>query len=118
MIYNALLGAISLNIQPLVSRATTSSEVWRTFAATYAKPSRSHIKQLKTQLKNWTKENRTSDEYVQGLTTRMNQLAILEKGLDHEDQIDLILEGLPDEYKLVVDQVEGRYIPPTIIDLH
>lgn len=118
LIYSALLGAISLNIQPLLSRATKSSEVWRTLAATYAKPSRGHIKQLKTQLKNWTKRDRSIDEYVQGLTTRMDQLAILGKGLDHEDQIDHILEGLPKEYKPVISQVEGRDIPPTITDLH
>ncbi|CAA7014678.1 unnamed protein product [Microthlaspi erraticum] len=38
--------------------------------------------------------------------------------MDHEDQIDLILEGLPDEYKPIVDQVEGRDTPPSIIELH
>lgn len=44
LIYNALLGAISLNIQPIVSRATTSVEIWNTLAMTYAKSSRGHIK--------------------------------------------------------------------------
>lgn len=38
--------------------------------------------------------------------------------MDHEDQIDLILEGLLEEYKPVVDQMERRNIPSTIIDLH
>lgn len=48
----------------------------------------------------------------------MDQLAILGKAVDHEDQIDYILEGLPDEYKTVVDQIEGRDTPPTITELH
>lgn len=48
----------------------------------------------------------------------MDNLAILGKPIEHEDQIDLILEGLPDEYKPVIDQVEGRDQPPTITDLH
>ncbi|WZY86727.1 hypothetical protein YC2023_033111 [Brassica napus] len=108
LIYSAFIGAISPPLQPLVSRAATSNEAWNTLASTYAKPSRGHIKQLKTQLKNWKKENKTIDMYLQGIITRLDQLAILGKAMEHENQIDLILDGLPDEYKQVVDQVESR----------
>ena len=48
----------------------------------------------------------------------MDQLAILGKAVDHEDKLDLILGGLPDDYKTVVDQIEGRDTPPTITELH
>lgn len=118
LIYSALIGAISPSLQPLVSRAATSFEAWTTLASTYAKPSRGHIKQLKTQLKNWKKESKTIDEYLQGITTRLDQLAILGKAVDHEDQIDLILEGLSEDYKSIIDQVEGRDAPPSITELH
>ncbi|CAA7018213.1 unnamed protein product [Microthlaspi erraticum] len=102
LIFSALIGAISPSLQPLVSRASTASEVWDTLAQTYAKPSRGHIKQLKTQLKNWRKGGKTIDVYLQGVTTRLDQLAILGAAMEHEDQIDLILEGLPDDYKTVI----------------
>lgn len=118
LIFSSLIGAISPTLQPLVSRATTSSEVWETLAQSYAKPSRGHIKQLQAQLKNWRKEGKTIDVYLQGITTRLVQLAILGKVIEHEDQIDLILGGLPEDYKTVIDQVEGRDTPPTIIELH
>lgn len=118
LIYSSLIGAISPALQPLVSRTTSSFEVWSTLAATYAKPSRGHIKQLKTQLKGWKKETKTIDVYLQGITTRLDQLAILGKAVDHEDQIDIILDGLPNDYKNVVDQVEGRDVPPSITELH
>lgn len=118
LIYSALLGAISTPLQPLVSRATTALDVWQTLASTYAKPSRGHIKQLKAQLKNWTKGNKTIDEYLQGAITRLDQLAILGKAIEHEDQIEMILEGLPEDYKSIVDQIEGRDTPPTIAELH
>ena len=52
LIYNVLIGAISPPLQPLLSPATTALEAWTTLASTYAKPSRGHIKQLKTLLKN------------------------------------------------------------------
>lgn len=108
LIYSALLRAISSSVQQILLRATTSSQIWHTFTSMYAKLSRAHIKQLKNQLKQWTKGNKSIDEYMQGLTTCMDQLAILGKALDHEDQIELSLEGLLDEYKSVMDQVKGR----------
>lgn len=54
LIYSALLGAITTTLQPLLSKTTTSAEIWTTLTSTYAKPSRGHIKQLKQQLKQWT----------------------------------------------------------------
>ncbi|XP_010489872.1 PREDICTED: uncharacterized protein LOC104767558 [Camelina sativa] len=118
LLYNALLGVISVSIQPILSRAHTTAEIWATLASTYAKPSRGHIRQIKLQLKNWKKDTKTIDAYLQGLTTRFDELALLGKSLDHEDQVELILEGLPDEHKTIIDQVEGRDTPPTLTELH
>lgn len=118
LIFSALIGAITTTLQPLVSRATTSAQIWQTLANTYAKPSRGHIKQLRDQVRAWKKDNKSIDTYIQGLTTRFDQLALLGKPFDHEDQIDAILAGLPEEYKTVMDQIEGRDIPPSITEIH
>lgn len=40
LIYSALLGAITVSIQPLLSTTTTSAQIWETLVAIYAKPSR------------------------------------------------------------------------------
>lgn len=92
--------------------------MWKTITATYDNPSRGHIKQLKHQLKQYSKGDKSIDEYLQGLTTRFDQLALLGKPIEHKDQIEYILEGLPEYYKSVVDQVEGRDIPPSITEVH
>lgn len=97
LIYSALMAALSVTAQPIVSRETTTGQVWTTLSSIYAKPSRGHIKQLKTQLKNWNKEAKSIDVYLHEHITRMDQLAILGKGVDHEDRIDYILEGLPED---------------------
>ncbi|KAG7567675.1 Retrotransposon Copia-like N-terminal [Arabidopsis thaliana x Arabidopsis arenosa] len=55
LLYSALLGAITPPVQPVVSRTTTSSQALETLASTFAKTSRSHIRQLCVQLKQWTK---------------------------------------------------------------
>lgn len=118
LIYSTLLGAISPSIQPTVSRTTTASQIWEKLDSIYAKPSRGHIKQLKHQLRYYTKGTKSIDEYLQGAITKFDQLAILGKPYDHEDQIDLILGGLPGEYKNVVDQIEGKDTAPRITEVH
>ena len=90
-----------------MSRTTTVSQIWEKLAATYAKPIRSHIKHLRDQLKIYTKGTKTIDEYLQGAMSKLDQLAILGKPYDHEDRVEIILAGLPDDYKMVVDQIEG-----------
>lgn len=118
LLYSALLGVISGNLQPLVSRAQTFADVWSILVETYAKPFRGHLKQIKHQLKGWMKGNKSINEYLQGLTMRFDQLAILGKTIDQEDQVEYVLEGLPEEYKSLVDAIEGRDIPPTMTELH
>ncbi|XP_010451536.1 PREDICTED: uncharacterized protein LOC104733670 [Camelina sativa] len=118
LVYSALLGSISLTVQPLLSRTTMASEIWSTLADTFAKPSRGHVQQIKDQLKAWTKGNRTIDEYLQGLTTWFDTLASLGKPLEHDDQIEIILDGLPEDYRPVIDQIEARDVSPTIAYVH
>lgn len=40
LIYSALLGAITVSIQPILSTTTTSAQIWETLSSTYANPSR------------------------------------------------------------------------------
>lgn len=118
LIFSALLGTLTPSIQTVVTKSTSSMEMWKTIAATYAKPSSGHIQQLKHQLKQFTKGDKSIDEFIQGLTTRFDQLALLGKPVEHEDQIEYILEGLPEDHKPVVEQIEGRDISPSITEVH
>lgn len=43
LIYSALLGAITMTLQPILSTATTAAEIWTILKTTYAKPSRGHV---------------------------------------------------------------------------
>lgn len=118
LIYAALLGAISVEIQPTVSRATTAAEIWTKLNSTYATPSRGHTQQLKEQIKHWKKGNMSIDNYVNGLTTRFDQLALFGKEIEPDDQLDHIFNGLPEDYKSVIDQLNGRETTPTLGEVH
>ncbi|KAG7585899.1 hypothetical protein ISN45_Aa02g012490 [Arabidopsis thaliana x Arabidopsis arenosa] len=64
------------------------------------------------------KGSHTIDEYFQGLTSRFDTLASLGKPIEHDDQIEHILDGLPEDYRPVVDQIEGRDVSPTLAYVH
>lgn len=60
----------------------------------------------------------TIDASVQGFVTRFDQLSLLGKPFEIEDQLEYVLGGLPDEYKEVITQIEGRDTPPSIAEVH
>ncbi|XP_010513467.1 PREDICTED: uncharacterized protein LOC104789470 [Camelina sativa] len=117
LIYSGLLGTLCSSIQPLVSSTTSSQSMWKTIASTYASPSWGHIQQLRIQLKQATKGDKSIDDYVQGFLIRFEKLALLGKPVDHQETLEYILEGLPEEYKSVVDPIEGRETPPSISEI-
>lgn len=52
------------------------------------------------------------DAYFQGFTTRFDKLALLGKPYKLEGQVKYVREGLPEEYKQVVDQIESCETTP------
>ncbi|CAA7017240.1 unnamed protein product [Microthlaspi erraticum] len=85
LLYSALLGAISVSIQPLLSTANTTTEIWDILSSTYAKPSRGHIKQLKHQIKTWTKG--VVVDQLEGRDTSPSLSEVHEKLLNHEAKL-------------------------------
>lgn len=118
LLYSALIGTIEMPLQPLIASATTTLEAWKTLASTYAKPTRGHIKQLKQQLKHCVKGTKTIDEFMQQIKIKSDALALLGSRVDPEDLTDIILDGLGEEYKSVVDSAHSRDVPIPFAELH
>lgn len=118
LLFEALIGTLSPSLHPLVSRATTSPELWETLAKTYATPTRGHIKQLKNQFNKVTKGNRTITDYLHSLKAISDQLASLGKPIEHEDFVEKILDGLDSNYKSIKDTVNGRDTTISFEELH
>ncbi|KAL6327424.1 hypothetical protein AAG906_019737 [Vitis piasezkii] len=85
LIFSALLGAISVSLQPPIVHITTSLDAWQTLANTYAKPSRGHIKQLKERLQRCTKGSLTCWTYVFAITVYL---------INHQ-LVDVLTKPLP-----------------------
>ncbi|KAH6776541.1 hypothetical protein C2S52_014102 [Perilla frutescens var. hirtella] len=52
------------------------------------------------------------------IKSKSDELAVLGKPLDHEDLLDIILATLDEEYRAIIDMVEGRDTPITFDELH
>ena len=118
LFYSAIFGTLTVAVQPIVARAKNSREIWEILFRTYGKPSRGHIKQLKQQLKNNSKGNKSINEYIRGIIEKAYQLALLGSPLEHEDLLDYITEGLGEDYRAIVEMVNGRDVPITTDELH
>ncbi|KAL0642716.1 hypothetical protein Bca4012_041006 [Brassica carinata] len=118
MLYSAILGTLSPNVQPIVSSATTTKEIWTVLAGTYGTHSRRRIKQIKQELKRSVKGTQTVDEYMKSIIKTADELAVLGAPVEHEDLLDIITDGLGDDYRAIVEMVNGRDIPITLDELH
>lgn len=87
-------------------------------ANTYAKPSCGHIKQVKTLLKNTTKGTLNITDFLQSIKARANELAILGAPMNEEDLTKKILDGLGDDYKELVCDVQACDNPISFDELH
>ena len=55
---------------------------------------------------------------MQFIRTKANALSLLGNPMDHEDLTDIVLKGLPEDYKTVVDDVHSRDLPISFAEFH
>jgi len=118
LLFSSLLGSLAVAVQPIVARSTTSREIWETLHRTYGKPTRGHVKQIKQQLKQISKGNKTINDYMRSIIDKSDQLALLGAPYDHEDLLDIITDGLGEDYRAITEMVNGRDTPISIDELH
>ncbi|XP_013598963.1 PREDICTED: uncharacterized protein LOC106306765 isoform X2 [Brassica oleracea var. oleracea] len=118
LLYSAIIGAISLPVQPVMSSAMTTADVWNILASTYGNPTRGHIRQLKFQIKTTAKGTKTISEYLRIIKSKADELGLLGKPLDPEDLTEQILAGLSEDYKPEIDAINGRDNPISFAELH
>ncbi|KAL0876863.1 hypothetical protein Bca101_026568 [Brassica carinata] len=99
LLYSALIGAVSLNVQSVVSSATTSKEVWDLLATTFGNPTRGHLRQLRIQIRTCSNGTKTISEYLRIIKAKSDELSLLGAPMDQEDLTEQILAGLSEEYK-------------------
>ncbi|CAH9148740.1 unnamed protein product [Cuscuta epithymum] len=77
LLFGALIGTLTSSVVSLITRANTTKDAWNTLSSVYAQPSRGHIKQLKSQLKKYSKGSKTITEYMHFIKNAADELALL-----------------------------------------
>ncbi|XP_010507300.1 PREDICTED: uncharacterized protein LOC104783896 [Camelina sativa] len=111
LLFNAFLGSLSLPVQSIVARATTTRNIWEILSNTYGKSSSGRIRQIRDQHKESTKGTKSVQDYLRGIITKADQIA-------YEDLLDYITNRLNDDYIAIVEMVQGRDTPISIEELH
>lgn len=106
LILNAIIGSLLPLVIPFITTSKTSHDARNTLAATYSKPSREHILQIKGHLKNPIKGTQSVTEFIQFIKSRADELAFLDASMHLEDLTSKILDGLDVEYKDLVSTVQ------------
>lgn len=75
------------------------------------------VRQLKSELKNTKKGNHTINEYVLKIKAIVDSLIAVGASVSEQDQIDAIIEGLPEDYSPFVTMIYGRIDPISVTDL-
>lgn len=83
----------------------TSRPVWIANEFQFASLSRVHTIELRRQLQNVQKGNLTICDYLLKIKIISDELSAMGHSIDESDQVTHILDGLPEEYDLVVINV-------------
>ncbi|MCH92808.1 retrovirus-related pol polyprotein from transposon TNT 1-94 [Trifolium medium] len=110
LIYGAILTTLSNEVASLVSQTKTSHNLWTLLKNTYAKASRSHLKQLKERLRMASKGTQSITTYMHALKQTSDLLASLGSPVSVEDMTDHVLRDLDDGYRAVIDGANARDI--------
>ncbi|KAD2393053.1 hypothetical protein E3N88_40030 [Mikania micrantha] len=101
VLLGALLGSCSDHIQPIVSSAETSRQLFIRLTESYASVSRSRIISLRTKLTTTTKGSRPVADYLHEMKAIADELALAQKPIDDDDLTVHILAHLGDDYKAI-----------------
>ncbi|PNX90864.1 retrovirus-related Pol polyprotein from transposon TNT 1-94, partial [Trifolium pratense] len=116
-LFTWLLSTISDNVLPRVLSCKHAYEVWDTIHKYFNSVLKARARQLRSELKNTKKLTRSVNEYLLRIKSIVNSLIAVGDVVSVQEQVDAVLEGLPEEYNSFVMLVYSRFETPTVEDV-
>lgn len=117
MLFSWLLSSLSDSVLPRVLGCKQSWEVWDKVHKHFYSQMKAKARQLRTELKSTKKGRKTITEYVLKIKGIVDSLLAVGDSISKQDQVDAILEGLPEEYNAFVMMMYGRFDPVSVTDV-
>ncbi|WJX96151.1 hypothetical protein P8452_77393 [Trifolium repens] len=116
-LFTWLLSTISDSVLPRVLNCKHSYEVWDTIHTYFNSVLKSRARQLRSELKNTKKLARSVSEYLLRIKSIVNSLIAVGDTVSEQEQVDSILEGLPEDFNSFVMMVYSRFEIPKVEDV-
>ncbi|KAM0065634.1 putative RNA-directed DNA polymerase [Helianthus debilis subsp. tardiflorus] len=117
VIFSAILGSCSDEIQPLIASAKTAKDAWDRLSSSFASKSRSRIISLKSKLAKNPKGTRPIAEFLNEMRSIVDDLALVQSPITKEDLMVHILTQLGDEYTSIAAALKVRETPVSYPEL-
>lgn len=117
MLFTWLLSSLPDSILPRVLGCKHNYQVWDAIHKHYFPLMMAKVRQLRSDLKNTKKGSQSISEHVLKIKNIVNSLLTIGETVSEQDQVDAILEGLPEEYNHSVMMVYARVDSTTVADV-
>ncbi|KAL6538186.1 hypothetical protein OROGR_012174 [Orobanche gracilis] len=116
ILLSALLGSCSETIQPSISSATSSKDVWDRLRSTYASTTPGRVLFLKAKLAQNPKGSRSISEFLKDMSDIADALALAGHPVSDSDLVATIITQLGDEYRSVYSALRVRETSVSLAD--
>jgi histone deacetylase 1/2 len=116
-LFTWLLLTLSDGVLPRVLSCRHAHEVWDKIHKYFNSVLKSRARQLRSELKNTKKMSKSVNEYLLRIKSIVNSLIAVGDFVSEQEQVDSILEGLPEEFNSFVMMVYSRFDTPTVEDV-
>lgn len=117
MLFTWLLSTLSDLFLPRVLGCKHSFQVWDRIHNHFQAHLKAKVRQFRSELKSIKKLNRSISEYFLRVKALADALSAIGDPISEQDQIDAVLDGLPEEYNSFVMMIYGRPDSPSLSDI-
>ncbi|GAU12602.1 hypothetical protein TSUD_132120 [Trifolium subterraneum] len=118
LILHAILSSVAAEVVTMLGNVKNSKDAWDVLNTMFASKTRSRIMHLKERLTRTTKGSKSVSEYLQGIKSISDELAVINTPLDDVDLVIHALNGLGSEFKEVSAALRTRENPIGFAELH
>ncbi|MCH81099.1 retrovirus-related Pol polyprotein from transposon TNT 1-94, partial [Trifolium medium] len=116
-LFTWLLSTLSDSVLPRVLGCKHAFQVWDQIHKYFNSVLKARSRQLRSELKNTKKASRSIGEYLLRIKSIVNSLIAVGDTVSDRDQVDAILEGLPEDFNSFIMMVYSRFDSPTVEDV-
>nr|KYP37004.1 hypothetical protein KK1_041845 [Cajanus cajan] len=114
MLMSWLQSSLSPAILSCVLGSNHSYQVWDKIHDYFHKQTRARARQLRTKLRSTSLEEKPMEEFLLRIKALVDALASVGESVSLQEHVDVILEGLSQDYNSVISIVESKFETPSI----